>query len=73
MLQSIANDCTPADYDPDSIIDRVLVLSGDRKAVEQDQIPEFFTPVTGKWKMKCKTITSHLQNMNADRVCGVQV
>ncbi|KAK1826995.1 putative monooxygenase [Podospora conica] len=52
-LESIVNDFTPADYDPDSIIDRVLVLSEDRKKVEQEQIPEFFTPVTGKWKMKC--------------------
>lgn len=42
----------PSDY-PDSVIDRVLVLSSDRKKVEQDQIPEFFTPVTGKWGLKC--------------------
>lgn len=31
----------------------MLVISGDRKKVEQDQIPELFTPVTGKWHQKC--------------------
>ena len=36
--------------------------------VEQDQIPEFFTPVTGKWKMKCKSMETYLLSMNADRV-----
>ncbi|KAK3313361.1 FAD binding domain-containing protein [Apodospora peruviana] len=44
---------TPPASDPDSIIDRVLVLASDRKKVEQDQIPSFFTPVTGQWKLKC--------------------
>lgn len=43
---------TPAGADPDSILDRVLVLASDRKKIEQEKIPEFFTPVTGKWKMK---------------------
>jgi hypothetical protein len=46
----------------------VLVLSGDRKKVEQDQIPGGFTPVTGKWKMKCKPIATDLLTVNADRV-----
>ena len=36
------------------MIDRVLVIASDRKNVEQEQIPEFFTPVTGKWSMKCE-------------------
>ncbi|KAK0609731.1 FAD binding domain-containing protein [Bombardia bombarda] len=43
---------TAADSDPDSIIDRILVLSSDRIKVEQEQIPGFFVPVTGKYKMK---------------------
>lgn len=38
--------------DPDGVIDRILVTAGDRKKVELDTIPDFFTPVTGKWKMK---------------------
>lgn len=53
-LKAIAEEFTPLGADPDSLIDRVLVLSGERKTVSVDQIPEFFTPVTGKWAMKCK-------------------
>lgn len=30
----------------------MLVISGDRTKVEQDRIPEFFTPVTGNWQQK---------------------
>ncbi|KAK5655302.1 hypothetical protein OQA88_5869 [Cercophora sp. LCS_1] len=51
-LNSIVKKFTPDGMDPDSVIDRILVLPGDRKSVEQEQIPEFFTPVTGKWRMK---------------------
>lgn len=36
------------------MIDRVLVIASDRKKVEQEEIPEFFTPVTGKRAMKCE-------------------
>ncbi|KAK4662335.1 uncharacterized protein QC763_700530 [Podospora pseudopauciseta] len=43
---------TPTGVDPDGVIDRILVTAGDRKKVELDAIPDFFTPVTGKWKMK---------------------
>jgi phenol 2-monooxygenase (NADPH) len=53
-LHGIAQSFTPSSADPDSVLDRVLVISSDRKKIEQEQIPEFFTPVTGKWKMKCK-------------------
>ncbi|KAK3986968.1 putative monooxygenase [Cladorrhinum sp. PSN332] len=51
-LDKIAKRFTPSDADPDSVIDRVLVTSGDRKKVEQEEIPEFFAPVTGRWKLK---------------------
>ncbi|KAK4039419.1 3-hydroxybenzoate 4-monooxygenase [Parachaetomium inaequale] len=40
---------------PDSVIDRVLVIASDRAKVEQEEIPDFFTPVTGKRGMKCLT------------------
>lgn len=53
-LQAIVQSFTPAGANPDSILDRILVISSDRKKIEQEQIPEFFTPVTGKWKMKCE-------------------
>ncbi|KAK0646770.1 FAD binding domain-containing protein [Cercophora newfieldiana] len=51
-LQGIVQGFTPTSADPDSILDRILVISSNRKKVEQEHIPEFFTPVTGKWKMK---------------------
>lgn len=53
ILADTAERYTPANSYPDSVIDRVLVLSTDRRKVEQDQIPEFFTPATGKWGLKC--------------------
>lgn len=52
-LDRIAQLFTPSGAYPDSVIDRVLVLACDRKQVEQHEIPTFFTPVTGKWGMKC--------------------
>ncbi|AEO57248.1 hypothetical protein MYCTH_2303163 [Thermothelomyces thermophilus ATCC 42464] len=54
-LERIAYRFTPPGADPDSVIDRILVLASDRKTVEQDEIPAFFTPVTGKRGMKCLT------------------
>ncbi|KAL1860655.1 hypothetical protein VTK73DRAFT_7217 [Phialemonium thermophilum] len=52
-LERIVSKFTRPDDDLDSVIDPVLVLSGKRTDVEQAQIPSFFTPVTGPWKMKC--------------------
>ncbi|KAK3374619.1 FAD binding domain-containing protein [Podospora didyma] len=52
-LSNIAEKFTPKSVDADTVIDRTLVLAGERKKVEQAEIPEFFTPATGKWKMKC--------------------
>ncbi|KAM7190987.1 3-hydroxybenzoate 4-monooxygenase [Naviculisporaceae sp. PSN 640] len=57
ILADAAKRYTPANSYPDSVIDRVLVLSTDRRKVEQDQIPDFFTPSTGKWGLKCLTKT----------------
>ena len=51
-LDDIVKHFTPPGADPDSVIDRVLVIAGDRKKVEQEEIPEFFTPMTGRWKLK---------------------
>ncbi|KAH8903720.1 hypothetical protein BR93DRAFT_178381 [Coniochaeta sp. PMI_546] len=51
-LKAVAEEFTPASADPDSLIDPVLVLSGQRTIVSGDEIPDFFTPVTGKWRMK---------------------
>ena len=35
--------------DIDSFIEVLVVLSGDRLKIEQEQIPHYFQPVTGKW------------------------
>lgn len=43
---------TPKTADADSFIESIVVLSGDRNRIEQRQIPEFFSPTTGKWKMR---------------------
>ncbi|KAK4120241.1 hypothetical protein N657DRAFT_603226 [Parathielavia appendiculata] len=54
-LELTAQRFTPLGAYPDSVIDRVLVIASDRKRVEQEDIPEFFTPVTGRWGMRCLT------------------
>lgn len=38
--------------DIDSFIEPIVVLHGERIHMEQEQIPEYFCPVTGKWKMR---------------------
>lgn len=43
---------TPAGADIDSFIETILVLSDGMAKVEQNQIPDYFWPVTGKWKMR---------------------
>ncbi|KAF3393385.1 3-hydroxybenzoate 4-monooxygenase [Talaromyces pinophilus] len=43
---------TPSIADRDAIIEPILVLHGEATQIEQEQIPEYFTPVNGKWRMK---------------------
>ncbi|KAI1811251.1 FAD binding domain-containing protein [Poronia punctata] len=43
---------TPSTSDPDSMFNIILVLSCKRADVDIEKIPDIFTPVTGKWKMK---------------------
>ncbi|OJD34958.1 phenol 2-monooxygenase [Diplodia corticola] len=43
---------TPESADIDSFIEPIVVLSGARHGVEQDQIPDYFQPITGKWRMR---------------------
>lgn len=38
--------------DIDSFIESLVVLSGDRLQIQQEQIPEFFSPITGEWKIR---------------------
>ncbi|KAK3296514.1 FAD binding domain-containing protein [Chaetomium fimeti] len=54
-LEQTAHRFTPTGAYPDSVIDRVLVIASNRTSVEQEEIPAFFTPVTGQRGMKCLT------------------
>ncbi|EED24607.1 phenol 2-monooxygenase, putative [Talaromyces stipitatus ATCC 10500] len=43
---------TPSTADRDSVIEPILVLHGESSQIEQQQIPEYFTPVNKKWRMR---------------------
>ncbi|KIX09140.1 uncharacterized protein Z518_00218 [Rhinocladiella mackenziei CBS 650.93] len=43
---------TSPSADIDSFIEPIIVLSGTRIKLEQEEIPPFFWPITGKWKMR---------------------
>lgn len=45
---------TPQGADIDSFIEPIVVLHGQRHEIQQEQIPDYFQPVTGRWKMKGK-------------------
>ncbi|KAI1354554.1 FAD binding domain-containing protein [Xylaria sp. FL0043] len=51
-LETLVRAFTPPESDPDSIFNIVLVLSSKRANVELQTLPEIFTPITGKWKLK---------------------
>ena len=43
---------TPAGADIDSFIEPILVLSGQRTQIKQEQIPDYFWPITGKYRIR---------------------
>lgn len=51
-LQDIIDTFTPDGQDANSIIQGVLVFASERVKVERNMIPDVFTPITGKWKIK---------------------
>ncbi|KAI0816641.1 FAD binding domain-containing protein [Xylaria sp. FL0064] len=51
-LEVLVRVFTPSESDPDSVFNIILVLSSKRANVELQTLPEIFTPVTGKWKLK---------------------
>ncbi|KAI1484871.1 FAD binding domain-containing protein [Biscogniauxia mediterranea] len=53
QLQNIAGQFTTADVEPDSVIESILVLRMKRVDIQAEWIPGVFTPVGGKWKIKC--------------------
>ncbi len=42
---------TPDHADIDSLIEPIVVLTGDRGTTQQEQLHPYFSPVTGKWGM----------------------
>ncbi|KAL9082499.1 MAG: hypothetical protein Q9165_008876 [Trypethelium subeluteriae] len=50
----------PLGSDIDSFIEVILILSGERLKVNQEQIPECFYPVTGQWRMRGIAYCIHL-------------
>ncbi|KAK8050279.1 FAD binding domain-containing protein [Apiospora phragmitis] len=52
-LSSILREFVPKGTEADSILHVVLVLSGRRTEIEMQHIPEVFTPMTGRLKLKC--------------------
>lgn len=45
---------TPLADDVDSLIEPIVVLSSRFPDTQQEQIPDYFWPVTGKWRMRGK-------------------
>jgi phenol 2-monooxygenase len=43
---------TAPGQDIDSLLESIVVLSGDRVKIEQEQISDVFWPTTGKWGMR---------------------
>lgn len=43
---------TLPDRDVDSFVEPIVVFHGERVKLEQEQIPEYFWPTTGKWRMR---------------------
>ncbi|KAH8163569.1 hypothetical protein CIB48_g4677, partial [Xylaria polymorpha] len=51
-LERLIRAFTPPGSDLDSVFNIILVLSSKRADVELEGIPEIFTPMTGKWRLK---------------------
>jgi phenol 2-monooxygenase len=51
-LSSLARRFNTAHADIDSIIEPILVLSSKFLEMEQESIPDYFWPSTGKWKIR---------------------
>ncbi|TGJ85584.1 hypothetical protein E0Z10_g3139 [Xylaria hypoxylon] len=51
-LEGLIRIFTPSESDLDSVFNIILVLSSERANVELETIPEIFTPIVGKWKLK---------------------
>ncbi|KAF1958023.1 phenol 2-monooxygenase-like protein [Byssothecium circinans] len=52
FMELLVRRFTPVDEDIDSLVEPILVLKSRFLETEQEQIPDFFWPVTGKWGMR---------------------
>jgi phenol 2-monooxygenase len=51
-LAALSHRFTPSTSHIDSIIEPILVLSSKFLEMEQELIPDYFWPVSGKWKIR---------------------
>lgn len=58
----------PPSSDIDSFIEVIVVLSGERLKINEEQIPQCFWPLTGKWRMKGRANPDHLLNLLMTRL-----
>lgn len=68
-LANLVQRFTPDGKDADTILQALLVLASKRTEVEQEQIPEIFTPIAGKWRSKCEFPT----NLQFRRIKSIMV
>lgn len=52
VLEGLARRHTPSTEHIDSLIEPIIVLSSKFAVLQQEQIPQYFWPVTGKWGMR---------------------
>ncbi|OCL03715.1 putative phenol 2-monooxygenase [Glonium stellatum] len=51
-LEDLVHTFNVPSSDIDSFIEPIIVLAGKRTKIEQEELPEYFWPVTGKWQMR---------------------
>lgn len=57
---------TAPGLDVHSFIEVLVLLSGERLATKQEQIPKTFWPETGKWRVRGKTNSHHMSELSDD-------
>jgi phenol 2-monooxygenase len=55
---------TAPGLDVDSFIEVLVLLSGDRLTTKQEQIPQPFSPETGKWRVRGKTNSHNMSELS---------
>jgi hypothetical protein len=58
ILAALSHRFTPSTADIDSMIEPILVLNSKFLNMEQESIPDYFWPVSGKWKIRGQSFIS---------------